>query len=101
MALILYDIFWSHFCEKTRFCLDFKRLAYTIVRVNPFTRREVIALGARGDVPVLKDGERIVTGSDAIAAYLETIAPDPPLMPADAAAREEVLALQRTFDTGL
>ena len=70
MALVLYDIFWSHFCEKARFCLDFKELPHSIVRVNPFTRREVIDLGARGDVPVLVDGGRVVAGSAAIAAHL-------------------------------
>src|SRR6267143_4158989 len=62
---LLYDIFWSHYCEKARFCLDFKRLPYTLVRVNPFTRRQVIDLGARGDVPVLNDGDRVIAGSDA------------------------------------
>src|SRR6266496_342101 len=101
MALHLYDIFWSHFCEKARFCLDFKRLPYTIVRVNPFTRRQVIDLGARGDVPVLKDGARVIVGSDAIALHLEETCKDPPLLPEDARARDEALALQKRCDDGL
>ncbi|HEU4402091.1 MAG TPA: glutathione S-transferase family protein [Candidatus Polarisedimenticolia bacterium] len=98
MALELYEIFWSHFCEKSRWCLDFKRLPHLRVRVNPFTRREARALGARGDVPVLRDGERVVVGSDAIAAYLEVKWPEPPLFPADPAARAEVLALEKRCD---
>ena len=101
MALYLYDLFWSHFCEKARFCLDFKGLPYTIVRVNPFTRREVIDLGARGDVPVLKDGDRVIVGSDAIAAHLEEAYPGPPLLPHDAEARAEALALQTKCDEWL
>jgi glutathione S-transferase len=101
MALVLYDIFWSHFCEKARFCLDFKRLPYTIVRVNPFTRREVIDLGARGDVPVLKDGARVIAGSGAIAAHLEETSPDPPLLPREAQSREAALALQTKCDEWL
>src|SRR5262245_59289149 len=101
VALLLYDIFWSHYCEKARFCLDFKRLPYTLVRVNPFTRREVIDLGARGDVPVLRDDARVIAGSEAIAAHLETFHPDPPLLPEEEAAREETLRLERIYDTEL
>ncbi len=98
MPLLLYEIFWSHFCEKAAWCLDFKGLAYARVRVNPFTRREVRSLGKRGDVPVLKDGDRVVEGSGAIAAYLEARDPVPPLVPADPAGRAEVLAIQKRCD---
>ncbi|HKB08416.1 MAG TPA: glutathione S-transferase family protein [Candidatus Polarisedimenticolia bacterium] len=101
MAIFLYDIFWSHYCEKARFCLDFKRLSYTIVRVNPFTRRQVIDLGERGDVPVLKDGDRVVPGTDAIAAHLEAAYPDPPMLPHDAQARAAVLELTKRCDERL
>lgn len=101
MALDLYEIFWSHFCEKARFCLDFKRLPYRIVPVNPFTRRQALRLGARGDVPVLVDGGRVIAGSNAIAAHLEEAYPDPPLLPRDAERRSEVLALERQCDEWL
>jgi glutathione S-transferase len=101
VAIFLYDIFWSHYCEKARFCLDFKRLSYTIVRVNPFTRRQVIDLGERGDVPVLKDGDRVIPGTDAIAAHLEGTYPDPPLLPYDSKARDDVLDLTRRCDEWL
>ncbi len=101
MALVLYDIFWSHFCEKARFCLDYKGLPHTIVPVNPFTRREVIGLGMRGDVPVLKDGARVIAGSGAIASHLEETHADPPLLPREARAREAVLALQTKCDERL
>lgn len=80
MEIVLYEIFWSHFCEKARFSLDFKCLPYRLQAVNPFTRREAIRLGARGDVPVLVDGRRVIEGSSAIAAYLDEACPDPPLL---------------------
>jgi len=98
MPRLLYDIFWSHFCEKARFCLDFKRLPFTLVRVNPFTRKEVRELGRRGEVPVLEDGDTVIEGSSRIAAYLETICPEPPLLPADKAGRAEVLAIEKQCD---
>src|SRR5258706_3616616 len=101
MATLLYDIFWSHYCEKARACLDFKRVAYTVVRVNPFTRRELTRLGLRGAVPVLADAGRIVEGSSEIAAYLEETRPEPPLLPREAGARAEALAWQRRLDDEL
>src|SRR6185436_8249414 len=101
MAIVLYEIFWSHYCEKARFCLDFKRLTYRIVAVNPFTRRQAVRLGTHGDVPILVDGGRVIAGSNAIAAHLEETYPDPPLLPSDAGRRAEVLALESECDQGL
>lgn len=101
MAIVLYDIFWSHFCEKTRFCLDFKRLPYRVEAVNPYTRRQAIRAGGRGHVPVLRDGGRLIEGSNAIAAYLDEAYPDRPLLPHDPSARSEVLALERMCDERL
>jgi glutathione S-transferase len=101
MAIVLYEIFWSHYCEKARFCLDIKRLTYRIVAVNPFTRRQAVRLGTRGDVPILVDGGRVIAGSNAIAAHLEEAYPDPPLLPRDAARRAEVLALESECDQWL
>jgi glutathione S-transferase len=101
VSLRLYDIFWSHFCEKARWCLDYKRLPHAIVRVNPFTRAEARALGVRGDVPVLQDGPTVVEGSAAIAAYLEERWPDPPLLPGTGPERAEILALQKRCDDEL
>jgi len=101
MAIVLYELSWSHFCEKARFCLDFKGLPYSIVHVNPFTRREVIDLGARGDVPVLKDGDRVIVGSAAIAAHLEETYPGTPYLPHEEEPRAAALALQSKCDEWL
>ena len=101
MPIVLYEISWSHFCEKARFCLDFKRLPYRIEAVNPFTRRQAIRAGGRGHVPALRDGERLVEGSNAIAAYLEKDYPELPLLPGDASGRSEVLALEGRCDEWL
>lgn len=101
MAIVLYEISWSHFCEKARFCLDFKRLPYRVQPVNPFTRRQAIRLGVRGHVPVLVDGGRVIEGSSAIAAWLDEAYPDPPLLPRDGPGRSEVLALEKKCDEWL
>ncbi len=97
MTPLLYEIFWSHFCEKARWCLDYKGLPWRRVPVDPITRRQVRRLGAKGRVPVLMDGGRVLEGSDAIAAHLERELPDPPLLPVGSGDREEVLSLERLF----
>ena len=99
--MILYEIPWSHYCEKARFCLDYKGLAYRRIAVSPATRREVRRIGARGLVPVLQDGAQVVEGSDAIAAHLDVRQPEPALVPRDAGARAEVLGWQRRLDEEL
>ena len=35
--MILYEIPWSHYCEKARFCLDYQGLAYRRIAVSPAT----------------------------------------------------------------
>jgi glutathione S-transferase len=69
--------------------------------VNPLTRRAARRLGAPGRVPVLTDGDRVVDGSDAIAAYLDEAYPDPPLLPAEPQQRAEALALVQRCDLEL
>ncbi len=52
-------------------------------------------------MPVLRDGARVIAGSEAIAAHLEEAYPEPPLLPRDAAARADALALQKRCDDQL
>jgi glutathione S-transferase len=101
MALDLYEVHWSHFCEKARWCLDFKRLPYRRVPVNPYTRKEARAIAGHGEVPILKDGDVVLPGSAAIAAHLEATHPEPPLLPRDPEGQALVLAIQKRCDEEL
>jgi maleylacetoacetate isomerase len=51
------------------------------------------AVNAQGLIPVLADGDQILTQSLAIIEYLEETHPQPPLLPATALARAQVRAL--------
>lgn len=95
---ILHQFPISHYCEKTRWNLEAKNLAY---RVNnqlpglhiPVNRR----LSGRRTVPLLRDGERACSDSTQIALYLEQAYPAQPLVPQAPGARERVLELDRYF----
>lgn len=51
------------------------------------------ALNPQGLVPVLEDGDEVLTQSLAIIEYLDETHPEPPVLPASAAARARVRAL--------
>jgi len=92
----------SHFCEKTRWHLDRKGLAYEVRNLIPglhgFVNRRV---AGRRTVPVLIDGSHAVGDSTEIALYLEDAYPDRPLLPGDPAERARALELEAFFDEGL
>jgi glutathione S-transferase len=88
----------SHFNEKARWALDYKRIPH---------RRRVLSLGymprawwASGQVklPILFLDGKAIADSTRIIATLERRYPEPPLYPLDDAARSRALALEDFFD---
>ena len=96
---VLYQFPISHYCEKARWMLDRKGLAYREHNLLPgphrlFTR----ARSGVNTVPVLRDGKRLVGDSTRIAYYLEKYYPDAPLLPDAPEARQQVIELEQQFD---
>jgi len=96
--IVFYQIPLSHFCEKVRWALDFKGLPYRSVCVNPFTRKELAMISGDKQVPVIRDGARVVCDSSLIVEYLDDICPEPPLIPPKEPERREALELERIAD---
>src|SRR5437867_10196587 len=92
---LLWHIPLSHFNEKVRWTLDYKRIPH---------RRQVLGAGylirawratGRGTLPILFLDGRAIGDSTHIIAALEERYPEPPLYPGDAAAaRQRALALE-------
>lgn len=92
----------SHYCEKTRWNLDAKRLDYKVHNLAPGLHTLILRVRSRArTVPVLVDGETTVGDSTAIALYLERAYPDPPLLPRDEQARARALELEDFFDESM
>jgi glutathione S-transferase len=77
MARTLYDLAgaednrrFSPYCWRVKMALRHKGLSFETVPWR-FTEKDVIAFSSQGLVPVLVDGERVVTDSWAILQYLE------------------------------
>jgi len=84
MAITLYelaaanpDIRFSPYCWRTRFALAHKGLPTDTVPWH-FTEKDRIAFSGQGRVPVLADGETVVSDSWEIALYLERRYPERP-----------------------
>ncbi len=89
----------SHYNEKVRWALDFKRWPHRRKALVPGFHIAPLQLKTgQSKVPVLEiDGTRLV-GSAHIIEELERRRPDPALFPSDEAGRTRALALQAYFD---
>jgi glutathione S-transferase len=95
----LYVLTGSHPCAAVEVALNLKSIPYNRVDLLPMAQMAAGPLLYGGmTVPgVRMDGEKMV-GSRHIMRRLDEIAPDPPLLPGDAAERAEVLEAERWGD---
>ena len=96
--LRLYRIPFSTNVERVALALAHKQLGNTAIEVewidiDPDDRSEVVRVSGQELVPVLVDGDRVLTDSPLILEYLEQRFPENPLYPAGPARRAEL----RTF----
>ena len=75
--LKLYQVEWCPQCHRVRQLLTELGLSYTAVNVaeDPAERDDVVAVSDQNTVPVLVDGDKVVAGSEDIAAYLTATYP--------------------------
>lgn len=100
--LELYQFELSQFSEKVRLILDFKGLEYKKVEVTPgIGQLEVFKISGQRQVPVLKDGDTVISDSTEIALYLDRKYPEKPLIPTDAVARGQCLLMEEWADESL
>ena len=99
MSLILHQFPISHYCEKVRWALDHKGLAYQAKNYLPGLHlKKIRRMARRSSVPVLEHDGHFVQGSAEILSYLDEQFPEHPLTPGDPALRERALEIERFFD---
>jgi glutathione S-transferase len=95
----LYQFTFSHFCEKARWALEYKGIAYQAVNLLPGLHlKPVRKLAPKSCVPVLVDEATVIQESSAIITYLDTKFPILTLTPSDPGAAREVLEWERYCD---
>lgn len=93
----LHNYFRSSASYRVRIALALKGLEYDYLPVhlakNEHLTQGFGAMSPAHLVPLLKDGDAVLTQSLAIMEYLDEVHPEPPLLPGDALARARVRAL--------
>jgi len=99
------EIFWfsgSGFAWRVLLAAELKGIAYTsrLIEASAGDHKtpEFIAMNPRGKVPVLRDGDTVVTESLAIIAYLDRRFPDPPLFGRTSEEMAQIWRLALDFD---
>lgn len=85
----LWGFRYSTNADRVTIALAYKGRPYEPVAVDPRDRSEVRALTGQELVPVLEDGGELLWDSPRILEHLEARFPDPPLYPAQPAARAQ------------
>lgn len=100
--LELYQFALCQYCEKVRLILDYKGLEYRKIEVTPGVGQwEVFQMSGQKKVPVLKDGDRVIADSTAIALYLEEKYPERPIIPTDPRPRGQCLLMEEWADESM
>lgn len=97
--LILYQFPISHYCEKIRWALAFKKLEYQTKNLLPGLHALVTKkLSADPSVPILAHDDKIIQNSSDIISYLDTVFPQHLLTPEQDKLRQEALEWERYVD---
>ena len=92
----------SHFCEKARWALDFKGVAFQAVAILPGLHLWTVRRYAPGtSVPVLLVGEQAIQGSSEIIDFLEEHYPAHSLTPSDEKERQRYLDFEIEMENEL
>jgi glutathione S-transferase len=99
---VLWQFRMSHYNEKARWALDYKRIPHVRETVIPGLHvPRMMLLSRQKQVPVLVDGGETIAGSAAIIEHVERSHPEPPLYPSEPTERQRALELARFFDEEL
>ncbi len=95
----LYQFKFSHYCEKVRWALDHKGVAYVPRNLLPGFHMSVTRkLAPRTSVPILVDEGRVVQDSTEIINFLDQNFPDRRLTPEDPQKANEALEWEEYLD---
>lgn len=99
---VLWQLQISHYNEKVRWALDYKRIPHVRRSMLPGLHQIACSLiGGVATSPVMQIDGRGVGDSSAILLALEERWPEPPLIPADPDERQRALELEDFFDEEL
>ncbi len=103
MSLLIYEHPLSPYVQKVKIALDEKGVPYEtrmpVAMGTGLPDRDFLKANPRGEVPALLDGDVSIFDSTIILEYIEEKWPEPPLLPAEPAARARARMIEDTMDT--
>ena len=97
--ITLYQFPISHYCEKIRWTLDFKKLDHQLINLIPGLHiKQTKKLGLRSAVPILQHNDKFIQGSNRIIDYLDEQFPHNSLTPTDEKLKGEALDWENYLD---
>ena len=96
--LKLYGFAASNYFNMVQLALLEKQLPFQVVPLHGCRNPDVLAISARGKVPVLGTSEGFISETDVILRYLEEISTDRPLTPADPFARAQMWTIAKEIE---
>ncbi len=98
--MLIVGNYLSPYVRKVLVCLEIKGIAYEIDPIVPFYGDDRFSkLSPLRRIPVMIDGDLVLTDSSVICQYLEDLKPSPPLLPADIRDRARARWLEEFADT--
>ena len=98
--LLIIGSYLSPYVRKVLACLEVKGIAYEVDHIVPFFGDDRFTrLSPLRRIPVLVDGDLVLTDSSVICEYLEDLKPEPALYPADVRDRARARWLEEFADT--
>lgn len=99
MMITLYQMPVSHFCEKARWALAYKRVPHKYKNLLPGLHRQpAMKLSGQSSVPIIKDGKQVIAGSQEIISFLDAEHPRFALTPERGDDRSEALRWEALAD---
>jgi glutathione S-transferase len=99
-ALLVVGSYLSPYVRKVLVCLELKGIPYEVDPIVPFYGNDRFSeLSPLRRVPVLVDGDLVLTDSSVICQYLEDLHPSPPLLPEDIRDRARARWLEEFADS--
>ncbi len=97
--ITLYQFPLSHYCEKARWAMDYKKIPYQIKNLVPGPHLFITKkIAPKTSLPIIIDEEKIIQDSTQILTYLDTHFPANPLTPQDPQLAKECLEWEEYFD---
>lgn len=97
--LTLYQFPNSHYCEKIRWALDYKKLEYRVKNLLPGLHTQTTKrLAATSSLPILLHDGKTIQNSSTIISYLDKQFPDATLTPDDEPLKQETLEWEKFAD---